>query len=373
MSSTISRRALIGAPPALLAGAALGVLPQAAAAASMDAATNRESAIRLAANENPYGPGPAARAAILAALGDSWKYPITEEMALKALIGEREGLTPRHVLVGDGSSEILHIAAVLCGEGELVTATPTFSFVVEHVRAVGGSVREVPLDGQLRYDLKALRAAVSPATRLVYVCNPNNPTGTLVDPARLERFLDEVPGDVLVLVDEAYHEYVTDKDYRSLLSQATVRPNLIVTRTFSKIYALASLRVGYAVTAASTIEQLRKAQAPFSVNDLGQAAAIASLDSPDELESRVSLNAEGRAWLENRLSGLGVRFMASQANFVYLRLGAPTEVVTEAFVRHGVIVRPFPAGWVRVSVGTTAENRRFAEALDAELLTLSAE
>lgn len=331
--------------------------------------------VKLASNESPLPPMPAARQAIEERIADVNRYPDNDSRLLRGRLADHLGVEPEEVWVGAGSSELLRVTAnTVGGPGtSAVYAWPSFVVYRLATRLAHSEAIEVPLTAGGVHDLDAMAAAIRPDTSLVYVCNPNNPTGTLVDPARLERFLDEVPGDVLVLVDEAYHEYVTDKDYRSLLSQATVRPNLIVTRTFSKIYALASLRVGYAVTAASTIEQLRKAQAPFSVNDLGQAAAIASLDSPDELESRVSLNAEGRAWLENRLSGLGVRFMASQANFVYLRLGAPTEVVTEAFVRHGVIVRPFPAGWVRVSVGTTAENRRFADALDAELLTLSAE
>jgi histidinol-phosphate aminotransferase len=329
--------------------------------------------VKLASNESPLPPMPGARQAILERIGDVNRYPDNDSRLLRGRLAGHLGVEAEQVWVGAGSSELLRVTANTVGGpgASAVYAWPSFVVYRLATRLAHTDAIEVPLTVDGVHDLDAMAAAIRPDTSLVYVCNPNNPTGTLVDQRRLERFLDEVPEDVLVLVDEAYHEYVTDPGYRSILPQAPERPNLIVTRTFSKVYALASLRVGYAVAQASTIEQLRKAQAPFSVNDLGQAAAIASLDSPDELNERVALNAEGRNWLEARLAGLGVRFVGSQANFVYLRLGAPTEVVTEAFVRHGVIVRPFPAGWVRVSVGTPAENQRFAEALDLELVTLS--
>jgi histidinol-phosphate aminotransferase len=367
MSSTISRRALIGAPPALLAGAALGVLPQAAAAASMDAATNRESAIRLAANENPYGPGPAARAAILAALGDSWKYPITEEMALKALIGEREGLTPRHVLVGDGSSEILHIAAVLCGEGELVTATPTFSFVVEHVRAVGGSVREVPLDGQLRYDLKALRAAVSPATRLVYVCNPNNPTGTVLNGRELREFIASVPPSVTVLVDEAYLDIASDMSEQSVVDRVRAGDRVVIARTFSKLHGLAGLRIGYALAPPEVIGQMARLKL-VSANNLGLRAATASYqDLEFQARSRESI-AAGVAITIAALDTLKLRYATTGANFVFFDTGQPVAGFLAAMRQRGFALgRPFPGypTWCRVSMGTVEQMRQFAAALRA--------
>lgn len=329
--------------------------------------------VKLASNESPLPPMAGARQAILERIGDVNRYPDNDSRLLRGRLATHLGVEAGEVWVGAGSSELLRVTAnTLGGPGtSAIYAWPSFVVYRLATRLAHTEAIEVPLTADGVHDLDAMVAAIRPDTSLVYVCNPNNPTGTLVDQRRLERFLDEVPEDVLVLVDEAYHEYVTSAGYRSMLPQASERPNLIVTRTFSKVYALASLRVGYAVAQASTIEQLRRAQAPFSVNDLGQAAAIASLDSPDELNDRIALNAAGRHWLENRLAELGVRFVASQANFVYLRLGAPTDVVTEAFVRHGVIVRPFPAGWVRVSVGTTAENQRFADALDAEIAALS--
>jgi histidinol-phosphate aminotransferase len=329
--------------------------------------------VKLASNESPLPPMAGARQAILERIADVNRYPDNDSRLLRDRLATHLGVGADEVWVGAGSSELLRVTAnTVGGPGtSAVYAWPSFVVYRLATRLAHTEAIEVPLTDDGVHDLDAIAAAIRPDTSLVYLCNPNNPTGTLVDQRRLERFLDEVPEDVLVLVDEAYHEYVTDPGYRSMLPQAPARPNLIVTRTFSKIYALASLRVGYAVARASTIEQLRKAQAPFSVNDLGQAAAIASLDSPDELVERVALNAAGRERLEARLATLGVRYVASQANFVYLRLGAPTEVVAEAFVRHGVIVRPFPAGWVRVSVGSPAENQRFADALDAEIVALS--
>jgi histidinol-phosphate aminotransferase len=369
MNATLSRRAVIGATPALLAGVALGSLPRAASAQLPPSRSAASGAIRLAGNENPYGPGPAARAAIEAAVGDSWKYPIIEEMAFKAQIAAREGVTPQHVLIGDGSSEILHIAALLAGSGggELVTATPTFSLVADHVRAIGGSVREVPLDAEMRHDLVAMRAAVSPATKLVYVCNPNNPTGTMVSGSELREFLATLPPATTALVDEAYLELASDMGRHSMVDRVRAGDNLIVARTFSKLHGLAGLRIGYALARPDLIERTAKLKL-VAVSSLGLAAASASYtDQGFQAASREHL-AAGVAITTAVLDELKRPYAQTRANFVFFDTGQPAAAFLAAMRERGFALgRPFPQypSWCRVSMGTVEQMRLFADALRA--------
>ena len=363
----VSRRDLLRIPPALFAAGALGAWALEARAQSMAAAPATGTA-RLSFNENPYGPGPAARAAIQAAIGDSWKYPFPEEMKLRAAIAEREGLTPRHVMITNGSSEILHIAAMLYGleSGELVVGTPTFEMAGEHVRAIGGSVREVPLDGELRFDLAALAAAVSPATRLVYVCNPNNPTGTVVPGAPLREFIATMRKDVAVFVDEAYLELASDMAESSAVSRVRAGDNLIVARTFSKLHGLAGLRIGYALARPDLIDRMAKLKIPLGT--LGLAAANASYaDLEFQAESRRNL-AEGVAIATSALDALKLRHTATKANFVFFDTGQPLPGFLAAMKQRGFSLgRPFPPydTWCRVSIGTVAQMQAFAAALKA--------
>ncbi|MBM4222062.1 MAG: aminotransferase class I/II-fold pyridoxal phosphate-dependent enzyme, partial [Gammaproteobacteria bacterium] len=369
MRTTVSRRAIIGASPALLAGVALGALPRSGVAQAPPGRMASPAAIRLAGNENPYGPGPAARAAIEAGIGDSWKYPIIEEMAFKARLAGREGLSPQQVLLGDGSSEILHIAALLAGTdgGEVITATPTFSFVAEHVRAIGGRVRQVPLDAGMRHDLKAMRAAVSPATRLVYVCNPNNPTGTLVSGAELHEFLATLPSGVTALVDEAYLELAADMAAESVVDRVRAGDNLIVARTFSKLHGLAGLRIGYALARPDLIERMTRLKL-VAVNSLGLAAAAASHDDLHFQSLSRNKNAAGVAITTAVLDELKRPYAQTRANFVFFDTGQPAAAFLAAMRERGFALgRPFPQypNWCRVSMGTVEQMRLFADALRA--------
>jgi histidinol-phosphate aminotransferase len=369
MSTRVSRRAVISASRALLAGVALGALPRSGAAQSPPSRASATGAIRLAGNENPYGPGPAARAAIEAAVPESWKYPILEEMAFKAVIAEREGLTPQHVLIGDGSSEILHIAALLAGSGggELVTATPTFSFAADHVRAIGGNVREVPLDSAMRHDLKAMRAAVSPATRLVYVCNPNNPTGTVVPGAELREFIATLPAGITVLVDEAYLELASDMSEESVVDRVRAGDNVIVARTFSKLHGLAGLRIGYALARPDLIKRMAALKL-VAVSSLGLAAASASYgDLQFQALSRKNL-AAGVAITTAVLDELKRPYAPTSANFVFFDTGQPaTEFMAAMRERGFALGRPYRQypSWCRVSIGKVEQMQRFADALRA--------
>lgn len=364
MSASLSRRELLRISGALAAGAAA---PLATAARAPEAPAAAAGPARLSFNENPYGPGPAARAAIAAGVADAWKYAVAEEMALRARIAAREGVPPAQVVVGAGSSEILHLAALAAGRGELVTAAPTFSLMAEEVRALGGAVREVPLDAQLRFDLGALRAAVGPATRLVYVCNPNNPTGTRVPGAELRAFIAGLPPEVTVVVDEAYLELASDMAGHSALASVKAGANVVVARTFSKLHGLAGLRVGYALARADLAEWMGRLKSS-SVNGLGLAAASASYeDIAFQEESRRRL-AEGLALTVATLRDLGLRHAESYANFVFFDTGGPVAAFTAAMRERGFALgRPFPpyASWCRVSMGTVAQMQGFAAALRA--------
>jgi histidinol-phosphate aminotransferase len=226
---------------------------------------------------------------------------------------------------------------------------------------------EVPLDANRVHDLGQMGEAIDEGTTVVYLCNPNNPTGTIVSSAAMGHFIGSVPDSVLVVIDEAYHDYVTDPSYASSISHALERPNVVVLRTFSKVFALAGHRIGYAVAHPRTIEELRKAQPPFTVSDVAQVAAVASLGNPEELRRRVDANAAGRHHLQGALSERSLPHTESQANFVFLELEVPADDAANLFTSMGVIVRPMSGGWLRVTVGSPSDNRRFIEALDEVL------
>lgn len=365
MVTDLSRRDVV-LSGALGAGLMLG-MQRLAGQPAPRAAGAPDDAIRLAFNENPYGPGPAARAAIAGAIADCWKYAVPEEMTLRALIAAREGLTPRHVLIGQGSTEILHMAAVAygLGGGELVTARPTFNLVADHVRAVGGSVREVALDADLRHDLPAMRAAVTPTTRLVYICNPNNPTGTLLPAAALREFNTSLPKEVALLVDEAYLEFGANPAADSMVGELRAGAHVIVARTFSKLHGLAGLRVGYALARPDVIERLARLKQTVA-SSLGLAAASASYRDVEFQAATRRLVAEGKAITTAALDELGLRHARSSANFVFFDTGAPVAGFIAAMRQRGFAVgRPFAGyeSWCRVSIGTVEQMQAFAAAL----------
>jgi histidinol-phosphate aminotransferase len=223
---------------------------------------------------------------------------------------------------------------------------------------------EVPLDDQYRFDLEAMRSAMREDTTLMYVCNPNNPTGTVVSGDAVTALVDLVPDKVLVVIDEAYHDFVADPAYRTGIPLALERRNVVVLRTFSKVFALASHRLGYAIGRPETLTELRKAQAPFSVTTVAQAVATASLGQPDELKRRIESNAAGRHHLLGVIAERGLPHAHSETNFVFVKLGEDSSATASWFEQRGVIIRPMAGGWQRVTVGTEAENQRFVSVLD---------
>ena len=322
--------------------------------------------VKLASNESPLPPVRSAIAAMAEEISTTHRYPDNECHDLRVLLADQLGVDHSNLWFGGGSSELLRVAATAVGGAatNAVYAWPSFVIYRLGTAVAGAEAREIPLDGSHGHDLDAMADAVDEHTSILYLCNPNNPTGTILSADTVERFIDRIPERVMVIVDEAYFEYVTDESYATAIPLTMQHPNVIVTRTFSKVYGLAALRVGYGVGNSDTIAELRKAQAPFTVTSAGQVGAVASLRADDEIRERLVMNAAERTRLESVFSQRGLEFVPSQANFVYLRLGGSAAVTTEAFIRHGVILRPFESGWVRVSVGTPDENDRFLVAMD---------
>jgi histidinol-phosphate aminotransferase len=321
--------------------------------------------VKLASNESPYGPFPEAVEAMAAAAAQANRYPDNEGYDLREALSRHVGVPSDAVWLGGGSSELLRtIALAVGGPGtNAVYAWP--SFVIYRLGSMWAlsERREVPLDGEHRHDLGAMKDAIDSNTTVVYVCNPNNPTGTHLPTDDVLEFVDSLPERITVVVDEAYAEFVTAADYRSLATEAAERPNLIVTRTFSKIYSLASLRVGYAIAHPRTIAEMRRAQAPFTVTQVGQAGALASLRAADRVAARVEDNARGRGIILDTLEDMGIPHADSQANFVWYQ--SQSADPRSDYIRAGIIVRTFGNEWVRVTVGSDTENRRFLEALSA--------
>ncbi len=327
--------------------------------------------IKLASNENPLGPSPRAVAAIAAVLADLHRYPDGSAFYLKRRLAERLGVSEAELIVGNGSNEIIELAVrtFLRPGDEAVMADQAFVVYRLVVQSAGGSSRMVPLR-DFTHDLEAIAAAVTPRTRLVFLGNPNNPTGTIFRRAAWHAFLGRLPEHLLVVADEAYAEYVEDPEYPDTIRERGDRVPVLSLRTFSKLYGLAGLRIGYGVAAAPVIDALDRIRQPFNVNALALAGARAALDDEEHVRRTLAANRAGMAFLVEAFRALGLAHVPSAANFVLVRVGDGARVY-EALLRRGVIVRPmavygFPEH-VRVTVGTEAENARFVATLRAVL------
>ncbi|OLT11291.1 histidinol-phosphate transaminase [Pseudonocardia sp. CNS-139] len=322
-------------------------------------------AIKLASNEVPLPPSPRVLAAIAEAATAGNRYPDLGVTSLTARLAETLKVTPERIAVGCGSVSLCQqLVQITClrPADEVVFAWRSFE-AYPIVTQIGGAViRSVPLDADFRHDLDTMAAAVGPDTRLVFVCSPNNPTGTAVTRTELERLLAGVGPDVLVALDEAYHEYVTDPDVVDGMDLVDAHPNLVVLRTFSKAYRLAGLRVGYAIGSAETAEALRKVCSPFSVNHVAQAAAIAALDDAEGLLADCRIAITERVRVRDALLAAGYTVPPTQSNFVWLALGARTTAFAAHCLEHKVVVRPFAPDGVRVTVSTPEENDAFLTA-----------
>lgn len=322
-------------------------------------------AIKLASNEVPYGPLPGVVEAITRAAMDTHRYPDMGVIALRDKLAERYGVDPRRVATGCGSVAMAeHLARVAClgPHDEIVYSWRSFEAYPIIAATTGArSVRVPNLPGH-GHDLGAMADAITDRTRLVLVCNPNNPTGTALREAELDAFLDAVPSGTLVVLDEAYREFVTDPTVPDGIARYADRPNVVVLRTLSKAWGLAGLRVGFVVAAPEVADAVRKVITPFSTSSLAQAAALAALDAAQEVARRASLVVDERERLLTALRQWLPEVPRSQANFVWLPLGGRSVDFAATCEAHGVIVRPFPGDGVRVTVGTPAENDTFLTA-----------
>jgi histidinol-phosphate aminotransferase len=323
--------------------------------------------IKLASNESPIPPFPEVVEAIAVAAAGSNRYPDNDWHRLAEAVADRLQIEPDHLMFGGGTSELLRVISLAVGGEGTSAVYPWPSFIIYRMGSVlaGSATIEVPLTADYHLDLDAMVGAVRDDTTVVFLCNPNNPTGTHRSAADVAGFIDSIPQRTLVVVDEAYFEYVTASDYRSALGLALERPNVIVLRTFSKIYSLASLRVGYAIGQPSTLADLRRAQAPFTVNGLAQVAALTAVQYPNRVAERAEFNAVERGRVERALKERQVEYVPSQANFVYLHPDGINDDAFQAFLHLGVIVRQFGGGWIRVTIGSVEENERFLQALDS--------
>ncbi|MDV6012397.1 histidinol-phosphate transaminase [Haloechinothrix sp. LS1_15] len=320
-------------------------------------------AIKLASNETPLSPLPSVTDAIARASSTINRYPDMGAFAVVERLAAELGVEQDRIAVGCGSVSLCQqlIQAMCTPADEVLFGWRSFEAYPILTQVVGAQQRTVPLDANHVHDLDAMSQALTPATRVVFVCNPNNPTGTVVRSAELERFLDAVPDDVLVVLDEAYREFVSDPDVPDGLGFLGERDNVVVLRTFSKAYGLAGLRVGYLVAEPRITEAVRKTFIPFSVNALAQAAALASLDAADELLARCSHIAAERDRVRSALLDQGYEVPESHANFVWLPLGERTTEFAEHALSRKVVVRPFAGEGARVTVGTSEENDTLLE------------
>lgn len=329
------------------------------------------NAIKLASNENPLGPSPDALAAARAALEGAGRYPDGAGFALKRALAGRLNVDAARITLGNGSNDVLELIAraFLSPDAEAVYSAHAFAVYGLVTQAAGARAVVVPAR-DWGHDLSAMRAAIGSRTRIVFVANPNNPTGTWLDATELEDFVRSLPAHVLVVVDEAYFEYVTEPGYPDTVGWTARYPNLITTRTFSKVYGLAGLRIGYGVSHPDVAELLNRVRQPFNVNSAAAAAAEAALGDEAHVARSRELNRAGMRQLVDGFDRLRLPYIPSTGNFVCVEVG-PAATVYEALLRHGVIVRPVAnygmPRHLRVTVGLPEENERFLTALAAVL------
>jgi len=332
-------------------------------------------AVKLASNENPLGPSPKAMEAARRALGEANWYPDGGSKRLREVLATRNNVRFEEVFVGLGSSEIIDLASrVLLRPGlDGITSEGTFALFAIAIRASGGRLIQTPMRNYT-FDLEAIAAAVTPQTRVIYIANPNNPTGTAFGHDEFAAFLKKVPGDVLVVLDEAYCEYAARPDLPKSRALFREYNNILTLRTFSKVYGLAGLRIGYGIGHPTLVAEMNKLRTPFNVTSVGQAAALAALDDTDHVERSVESNRHERQRLFEELRKLGLSPVPSETNFLFVPIGPNAKSLCDELLLEGVIVRPM--GWmgfpeaIRISVGSPAENTKLLLALASTQLRL---
>ncbi len=326
------------------------------------------SIVKLASNENPLGPSPKALAAMREALEQVALYPDGKCFTLTKKLAQHLGVSENKLFIGNGSDEIIHNLGItfLSPGDEIVQGDPSFSQYETAATVCNSGTCMVPLK-DFTHDLEAMADAITDKTRLVYVANPNNPTGTIVGRAEVERFMARLPKRVIAIFDEAYYEYVDNPDYPNMLDYVKQGRNVILLRTFSKIYGLAGLRVGYAIARPELVECLNQVRQPFCVNSIAQAGAVASLDDPEQVVRSRCVNSEGKTYLYQELEKMGLPYVPTEANFIFMDIKTDCKAVFIELLKRGVIIRTgdifgYPS-FIRVTIGAAEENARFIETL----------
>jgi histidinol-phosphate aminotransferase len=324
--------------------------------------------IKLASNENPLGPSPRAVMAIKKAVDGLNRYPDGSGFYLSQALAKQLGVELGQVLLGNGSNELIELAVrtfVQPGD-EVVSADPSFVVYRMITQAASGTNVIVPCR-DMTHDLDAMADAITPRTKIVFIANPNNPTGTMNTKSEMGRFLARVPDHVLVCVDEAYYEYVTRADYPDSIDFLRDGKNVLALRTFSKIYGLAGLRIGYGITKPEIAELMNKVRQPFNTNSPGQIGALAALSDRKHVEKSVTLNNEGKQLLYREFDRLGVTYIPTEANFLLFETRFDGKDLYTGLLKKGVIIRPMGGKRLRVTIGLPEENRRFVAELEALL------
>ena len=324
--------------------------------------------IKLASNENPIGPSPLAVQAILKNAGAVNRYPDGSGYYLKSKLSARFGLPLEQIIIGNGSNELLEliVRTFLTSGEEVIQATPTFLFYEKIVAAAGGRMISIPLSN-FRIDLKAMAKAINPKTKIMIINNPNNPTGSAISKDEMIEFLESIPQGIIIVFDEAYIEFVSDPEVANGLNLLTHSPLIVVLRTFSKLYGLAGLRIGYGFGPEKIIDYMNRVRQPFDANSLAQVAAMAALDDTDFVSRTLNLVRDGLSYLYDQLDGLGLEYIPTQANFFLIKPPMGAKKAYELMLREGVIIRSMESfglrDYIRINVGLPEENERFINTL----------
>jgi histidinol-phosphate aminotransferase len=324
--------------------------------------------IKLASNENPLGPSPKAMAAVKKALAGLHRYPDGSGYYLTQALAKKYGIDPTQLILGNGSNELIELAVrtfVQPGD-EVISADPSFVVYTMITQAAGGVNVVVPCKDN-RHDLGAMADRVTEKTKIVFIANPNNPTGTMNSGVEMDRLMARVPDHVLVAVDEAYCEYVTRPDYPDSLNYLKAGKNVLALRTFSKIYGLAGLRIGYGITASGIAELMNKVRQPFNTNALAQVGALAALSDYKHVERSIALNNEGKKLLYQSFDRLGISYVPTETNFILFETEKDGRELYEKLLKTGVIIRPLGGRKLRVTIGLPEENQRFVGELEKTL------
>lgn len=324
-----------------------------------------DNVVKLASNENPIGCSPKVKEAIIKALDNLSIYPDGNSTELKEVLATELKINVNEVLPSGGSDEMIDLIAkaYISKDDEVIMADITFPRYIQTTEMMGGTPVIVPLK-DFTFDLDGILSKITNKTKIIWICNPNNPTGTMVTEKQFVDFLDKVPSNVLVVSDEAYREYVTREDYpHDTIKLFKNYPNLLVMRTFSKAYGLAGIRVAYTIGEEDILENINKVRAPFNVNILAQAAAIAAIKDTDFLQKSYDVNLEGKKYLYSEFDKLGFYYAPSETNHIFVNVGRNGQEVFVEMQKKGVIIRPNIGDFIRVSIGTMDENKIFIEKL----------